>query len=54
LLPGSETATATVSVEVRSKLGDISRMDYLVHPVHRLAGWRVDREDTKFQPGFEP
>jgi hypothetical protein len=58
LLPGSATATATAtataSMEVRSNAGDINRMDYTFHLVDSRVGWRVDREESEFQPGYGP
>jgi hypothetical protein len=52
LLPGS--ATATVSAEFRSNRDAINRVNYTYHLVPSKAGWRIDREDWEFQPGFGP
>jgi len=54
LLPGSATATATASMEVRSNAGSNNRMDYMFHLVDSRGGWRIDREESEFQLGYGP
>jgi hypothetical protein len=54
LLPGSETARATSSAEFRSNGGAINRLDYAYHLVYSRSGWRIDREEWAFQPGYGP
>jgi hypothetical protein len=52
LLPGHVTATA--SAEVRSNGGAINRLDYTFGLVQTRAGWRIDRETSAFELGYEP
>jgi hypothetical protein len=54
LLPGSATAAATASMEVRSNKGYISRMDYTFHLAHTTIGWRIDQEQSEFELGYGP
>jgi hypothetical protein len=53
-LPGSSTATARASAEFRSNGGDISRADYTYGLVRTAAGWRIDREQSDYEPGYGP
>ena len=52
MFPGS--ARATASAEVRSNMGYIDRMDYTFHLVDTSSGWRIDREESEYQPGYGP
>jgi len=52
LLPAS--ATVTAAVEVRSNAGVVDRVDYTWHLVPTRVGWRIDREDFEFEPGYGP
>jgi hypothetical protein len=54
ILPGSTTATATLSKETRNGLGVINRSDETFHLVDTKAGWRIDGWDTQFEPGYGP
>lgn len=52
LLPGS--ANATASAEFRSNGSVINRLDYTFHLVRTAKGWRVEHEDSQFEPGYDP
>jgi hypothetical protein len=54
LLPGSATARATASAEFQSNRGAINRLDYTYHLVRSQVGWRIDQEESNFQPGYGP
>jgi hypothetical protein len=54
ILPGSRTATATLTKETRNRLGIINRVDETYHLVDTKWGWRVDRWDMHFEPGYGP
>ena len=54
LLPGSSTATATLSKEVGSRDGVVNRMDETYHLVDTRAGWRIDGWNGHYEPGYGP
>jgi hypothetical protein len=54
LFPWSATATATASVQYSSSRGAINRLSYTWHLVDTRAGWRTDREESAFEPGYGP
>lgn len=53
LLPGSTTATATLTREVHNSAG-INREDETYHLVDTKAGWRIDGWTMHLEPGYGP
>lgn len=53
LFPSGSTATASASAEFQS--GDaINRLDFTYHLIRTTAGWRIDRDESNFQPDWGP
>jgi hypothetical protein len=53
LFPGRLTATAAASAEYANDL-TLNRLDYTLHLQRTPIGWRVDRMDSQFEPGYGP